>query len=164
VELLAYWQRLRIPAGAMEKIQPGSLVEIYDVDLIQRYRSANFFSFTSHSLEDLESRPYYDLFKKSEQVEMEIDRFVNRVLSGRLREPDFSTIGTHRLWEINSRKKIVTQNQTDVLSPVFHEGDGSLAGVIHVCSVLNQTELSLVCVSDPPPQLAQELLPPGLGD
>lgn len=152
VEILAYWQKIHIPEGAMEKIQPNSLVEIYDQDLVQRYRSANFFSYTSHSLEDLESRPFYELFKKSKEVEECIFGFVTRVLSGQQREPDFNALGKHRLWEINSPKKIVTQNKTAVMSPVFREDDGALAGFIHVCSVLNQTELALIRTEDLPPE------------
>jgi hypothetical protein len=157
VEILAYWRRLHIPEGAMERIQPNSLVEIYDQDLIQRYRSANFFSYTSHSLEDLESRPYFELFKKSQAVEQSITDFVTKVLRGQQHEPDYTSVGKHRLWEINSPKKLVTQNKTTALSPIFHEEDGSLAGFVHICSVLSQTELTLVKSDDIPPPAAIDL-------
>lgn len=144
VEILAYWQRIKIPNSVMDKIRPNSLVELYDQDLIQRYRSANFFSYTSHSLEDLESRPYYDLFKRSEEVNQKILSVLTKIVSGEINEPDFQSVGKHRLWEINSPRKLVTQNKTVVVSPIFHEETGATAGFIHVCQVLRQTEFSVV--------------------
>jgi hypothetical protein len=144
LEIFAYRKKLKIPSTAMEKINSKSLIEFYDHDLIQRFRSVNFFSVTSHSLEDLESRPFYELFKKSPETERKIGSVVTRIFTGATREPDFTTVTRHRLWEINSPRKLVTQNKTVALTPVFRESDDSVVGILHICNVIRQTELSIV--------------------
>lgn len=144
VEAFAGWRKMRLPASALEKIRPESLVEIFDMRLNRLYRSTNFFSYTSHSLEDLESRPHRELFKESQRIERAISRSVARLRDGQ--EENLGHQGVHRAWEINSRKKIVTQKRTESLTPVFCEEDSSPAGFMYVYTVLNQTELSLIGV------------------
>jgi hypothetical protein len=121
--------------------------EIYDISLRQRFRSPNFFSYTSHTLEDLESRAYWQNFKKSEKVDEEIFSKAKAILVGAQTAPDYHFVGDNgeqKLWEINSPRKLVTNLRSVVVAPIHDAQDGIVAGLIHICEVQNQVELFLV--------------------
>jgi hypothetical protein len=139
-----YRFKLIVPDNVLDKVESEAVVEIYDRKLMQRFRSPNFFNFTSHPLENLESRPYYELFKKRQDVEDLIGEKAVGILQGKNKDPDYVFAGVHRLWEINAPKNLVTTLESLVASPIYDSDDGSIAGIIHVCQVRKQIEFSVV--------------------
>jgi len=158
VARFCFRNKVRIPGEALELITADRVIEIYDLTLMQRFRSVNFFTYTSHSLLDLESRPYFDLFRKSPEIEFAIMEKAKGILGGELKDPDYKFVGDHKLWEINSPRKIVTKLRSAVVSPILNADDGTVAGLIHVCEVLDQREFTVI-PNEPVPVAEVDPLP-----
>lgn len=154
VSRFCFRNSLKIPGSVLELINNDCVIELYDETLMQRFRSVNFFSHTSHTLEDLQTLPYFDLFRKKADVELVILDRVKAILRGEVKEPDFVFIGDHKLWEINSSRKIVTNLRPVAVSQMLDADDGSVAGFIHICKVLDQRELSLLQADTLPPPVS----------
>jgi hypothetical protein len=62
-----------IPSSDLfHKIDPGDIVEIYDLDNFQIFRNLRFFEFCSYTVEDIYCRPWPSLFRRDETVTSEI--------------------------------------------------------------------------------------------
>lgn len=120
------------------------VVETYNVDFIQTFRTFEFFDYTMHTLEDLFLRPYWELFRRTELVEQKIIRNATRILGGECKGPMYDFLGKSTVREINSRCTLVTRLNTIAAAPLYSTETGEICGIIHILDVLNQQEIKLI--------------------
>lgn len=67
---------------SINDIAVGDVVEIFDAEHRQVYRSYSCFSLSNYSLLELATYPWFDLYERSNKVEGDVIRFSNSVLQG----------------------------------------------------------------------------------
>ena len=67
---------LKIPSNLFSWISDTDCVEIYTDQGIQLYRNFHFFQFSSYSLEDHLTYPYFELYKRPQWLEEEMGKMV----------------------------------------------------------------------------------------
>ena len=66
----------------LNDISSGDVVEIFDSEHRQIYRSYSCFSLSNYSLLELATYPWFDLYERSNKVEGEVINYSNSVLNG----------------------------------------------------------------------------------
>jgi hypothetical protein len=79
-------------------LEHGDAVEIYGDDMIQRYRSFNFYNFTSYSILDLVVNEWYVLWERPQSVLTDLIQLANDTISGKKIGPNFINL-THLIRE-----------------------------------------------------------------
>ena len=93
------------------------IVEVYNLDHVQLFRSINFFDLCNYSLLDLLSRQWFELFERLESVtNANLDEITDVVKGGKLRR---MTVGPHLLKELDSNPRGVFNFNLLYCCPVF---------------------------------------------
>lgn len=107
--------------GVYTRLPKGRIVEIYNQDLIQIYRSLSFFNLCSYNLLDLLTHEFHELYDRSLQVNsllMEAgQKLASRPYS--LEPVSLRHIPQHIMREKFSEKKIAFQMQFEEMYPVY---------------------------------------------
>lgn len=61
-------QRMAVPGDLENFITPGDIIEVYDSEGIQHYRSFNFFELCTYSLEEIFTYEWWHLYERNEFV------------------------------------------------------------------------------------------------
>ena len=140
IDLFLRKNKLLASAAVIDALARHQCVEIYRANFVQAFRSVSFFAFCSHTREDLTLRPFWKLFKKSEEVESALGRIAQEIFSGQKQEvkPD---IERYAVKEINSHRHLSTATQSRLVASLRDRDDGEARGLIHVFDVMAQFEL-----------------------
>jgi hypothetical protein len=124
----------------VSEIRPESVVEIFDKNLRQIWRSLNFYKHSSFPVEVLYLRPFPMNFRKEpESVNGKILAAVQQILNGdALILQDIT--GEHCLIETDSPMGITNVGSLDQVAPVFKSG--RMVGLISVINVKRTTRAS----------------------
>lgn len=118
------------------------VVEMFDLEFRQIWRSNNFFKYSSHSLSALFCKPFPMNFKKEPAVvESHINTAAMKLLN---QEVDFlhDVTETHLITEVGATTPIVTKGNVKYASLLI-KGE-SPAGLVSVMNVLKECTLSTV--------------------
>lgn len=118
-------------SDVFDYISEEDTVEVYSLDQIQTFRNLQFFRFVSFTLEQIHSRPWFELTRRDSEYEKALGDEAARLISGGHRETiDLSYIPVHRIEEIGSQELRCFTLEMRCMSPVFY--DGVIAAIIAV--------------------------------
>lgn len=78
------FQKMKVhpPSELMSSIQEGEVIEIYNADFVQVFRNLCFFEICSYSLDELLSRPFWELIHRDEKITNLIVEQASKLLTG----------------------------------------------------------------------------------
>lgn len=107
----------------LEKIDDEDVIEVYSHEQVQVFRNPMFFTYSSHSIEELLCLPWYRLYRRHWLKTLQVMRTAWRMVSGRIRQTEAWNIKPHLVEEIDSEKKYRMEIQFKYLSPLFKDGE-----------------------------------------
>jgi len=108
-------------SDVIDKITTEDVIEVYNHDLIQIYRSLSFFNLCSYSLTDLLTNEFYELYERSVQVNSHLIK-AGEILQARpysLEPVDLSDIPRHLMREKLSEQKISFFVEFKKMYPIY---------------------------------------------
>jgi hypothetical protein len=117
-------------------IRDGDIIEIYNQDSVQVFRSFSFFHLVSYTLAELFGNEWWELYSRPEQANLQMMALGEKILKSELRETVLAGVAPHVVQEVFSegRKKA---SITEVLLSPLMTADKSAGGFIHVFRVKN---------------------------
>ena len=110
---------VRPRADLMSVIEQGDIVEIYNSDFVQIYRNLPFFEVCSYSLDELLSRPFFELFRRDEPVTAAIVGVAQKMLAGEMDGIYAWPIGVHTIEETESPLRLRSVIEQKFVSPLY---------------------------------------------
>lgn len=110
---------LRPPHDLFERVGPNECFEIYDSNGVQVYRSFNFANYTSYSLEEILTIPWYRLFYRDSSIIEQMQALAGRVFSGEILTPQKIDIPDHYCHETYGTKNEKCVVSFKTISPLF---------------------------------------------
>lgn len=129
---------LRSSPDLFENIEDDDVIEVYDLDGHQLYRSFNFFPICTYTLEQIYSIPWFDLYERNEEMIRANLESVNEVLSSPFQGTRATRIPAHEVRETNRPARRRTLIQPRFMSPVF-DTKRKVAGFINTFRPLQST-------------------------
>lgn len=131
---LAWWAirdlKFRPLSDVFSLITDEDVIEIYDLNHVQVFRSFNFLGAVSYSLDEILTHEWRELYIRDENV----TQYMVSTLESVLRSDEPKTVSRlfprHSLSERFSLRKINAELESKVLSPLFDDY-GRVAGYIH---------------------------------
>ncbi len=112
------------------------VVEIYDRSSLQLYRSFSFFGLCSYSLEELYSRPWFELYHREEKFhEMNLG-LLHKFVSGQLMKTEPTGIPMHEVRELKAPKMRSSMIQPHLVSPLF-DNSGQTVAILSAFKVVS---------------------------
>jgi hypothetical protein len=102
IEKALQFYNLKIRHDFWATVQPHDIVEIYNDEGIQIFRSFNFFETSGYSLTDLLVNEWYVLWERPKFILQEIFRYSNGIFSGEMNQVTRMAIPKHVVKEIYS--------------------------------------------------------------
>lgn len=130
------WRSLRLCAwvpqsDVFDSIDEEDTVEVYSLDQRQTFRNLQFFKWVSFTLEQIHSRPWYELTTRNQAVESALHAEAGKILSGAVKTTlSLHAIPEHLVTEIGTEELRSFYLRMRCFSPVWQ--DGRLSGVIAV--------------------------------
>lgn len=149
------FKALRVhPCGElMNAFDPGDVIEIYDTDFTQVYRNLAFFSVCSYTLDELLSRPFFELFRRDEKVTGELIKIGAQMIGGQLDGVHQWSMDVHKTQEMESPALYQVEVQEKIASPL-QDSTGKVAAILTTLKVIS-------CVSQRKgPELVSDSKPP----
>ncbi len=127
------FQRLGVtPASSlMGFIERGDVVEIYNASYVQVFRSLSFFRICSYTLDELLCRPFWDLFRRDQELFGRMVGTTKEVLDGKISGVHRWNVEEHTVEEIGSRARYLATVRYKVLS-ALHDKDGNICAFVNV--------------------------------
>lgn len=107
-----------IPSHLDQHIEDEDIIEVYDEQAIQCYRSFNFFEICSYSLEDIFSYPWWNLYERNVFVTRTIGNLFSEIVAKGLKEPLHVDVPDHVVREIWSLGQSTLKVRQRVLFPL----------------------------------------------
>ncbi len=147
------FQRLgvRPVSNLMDHLEANDVVEIYNADFVQVFRSFSFFSICSYTLDDLLCRPFWELFRRDEELFGRMVEKTKLALAGDISGVHYWDVDIHSVDEIESPARYHAEVRYKLLSPL-HDASGGVPAFVNVF-----TPLSCVSTFVPPPAEQQEM-------
>ncbi len=115
----------------MNFIKDTNVIELYDHEGFQVFRSLNFFELCSYTVEDIYCRQWTDLFRRPNSAVMEkLMEIAATLTAGNLRHTIRVDLPRHEVMEIDSPFLFELSADVDFLSPLFdshHKFAGNVA-------------------------------------
>jgi hypothetical protein len=116
------------PSDLFSKILDTDLVEIYDLNNIQKFRNFKFFEFCSYTIEDLYTRPWHELFVRlDETITSEIMNLLTGLITNRDKRVVKTGIGTQIIEEVDSARRYVNELDVKHLAVLYDRQDRAAA-------------------------------------
>jgi hypothetical protein len=112
-------------------IRPGDIIEIYNQDSVQVFRSFSFFKPVSYTLEELFVHEGWELYRRPETYYERTFSTCNSILKGEIDTTVFRCIDDHVVEEVFSENKTKAHVEEVFLSPLPKIG-GGIGGFLHV--------------------------------
>ena len=121
---------LQVDPEVFSFISPRNVFEFYSVNQTQFFRTANFFEYTSYTIEDLYSRSWVYLYDRDEKITHKIIEHAAAILTGLTTGIILPNLPEHLLAERSSLEKIKTAVRFECLAPLRQ--DGKTVGILSV--------------------------------
>jgi len=143
LECFTYLYGLKIPSKdeIFSLLEKSTYVEIYDLNLTQRYRSPDWLETTSYSLATIETVDWRDLFFRSEHILARQMEVVTAIYSGQVTLPVYRPVEVHTVKELKSKTPLCAEIESLIYSPIYDRND-NFAGGLHVLKVNNLRSIS----------------------
>jgi hypothetical protein len=138
---------LKPSSSLFADLTDGDVIEIYNCDNIQIFRTFNLFECLSYSIEELFTYEWWELFYRDSHVTSRIQEVASGLLQGRIREPIRFGNASHIVTEIFSPNRNRAETRLNLMAPL-RDYRGAPAGylssmrIIHLFTDENQTTLS----------------------
>jgi hypothetical protein len=111
-------------------LDESDVIEIYDMsELVQVFRNFRFYDVCSYSLDDVLSRPWFELYRRDAAVTYQIQGTVQRCVQSGSTEPIFYDVGVHELVEVDSPSMIRSVIENRFVAGLLDAGGAMIAGV-----------------------------------
>lgn len=128
--------RWRPAPDLFESLRDEFVIEIYDADGLQIFRSFNFFPLCTYTLEEIYTLPWFELYDRDEARFGQTLDIVRDVLT----QPQLGTRpmvgGVHEVRERKGPVRRCTTIRPEVISPL-HDSGGDVCGFVHSFSPLS---------------------------
>ncbi|MCC7403796.1 MAG: hypothetical protein IT288_05295 [Bdellovibrionales bacterium] len=131
-------QRTAVPGDLENFISPGDIIEVYDSEGIQHYRSFNFFELCTYSLEEIFTYEWWHLYERNEFVTRQLVNHFVKFFTGTAK-PYLIDLPSHVAREIWSPGRSTIRIKQKALIPV-HNLSGELNLIICTFRVLERLE------------------------
>jgi hypothetical protein len=106
----------RYPDDLFEKLRDDDVVEVYSMENTQIFRSFTFFKYCSYTLEDLNYRPWFELYQRDESVLRGALAWLNRVRKDEVPELCQMDLPAHWISEVASPNPFHLQIKYNLLA------------------------------------------------
>lgn len=140
------FQRLgvRPVSTLMDHLEADDVIEIYNADFVQVFRSFSFFHICSYTLDDLLCRPFWELFRRDQELFGRMVETTKLALAGDIDGVHYWNVEIHSVDEIESPARYHAEVRYKLLSPLYDES-GNVPAFVNVF-----TPLSCVSTAVPP--------------
>ena len=121
---------LQVDPEVFNFIGPRSVFEFYSENQTQFFRTANFFEYTSYTIEDLYSRSWMNLYARDEEIVGKIIEHATQILSGKVQGVIKPALPEHVIVERASLEKIKITVIIECLAPLMQ--NGKTVGILSV--------------------------------
>lgn len=119
------------PSDFFDLVKKDDIIEIYDAQGIQIFRSWAFFGLTTYSIEEMYCVPWTDLYGREAEVKDKCVAAVIKVLSGEVNHSFKPDIPVHVVYELKGNGKLRNMSEPLVIAPL-KDSSGNICGLIHV--------------------------------
>lgn len=130
---------------SFDTVAPDDIIEIYDADSNQLYRSLNFFKTTGYSLEDLLVNEWYFLWERPTWVQESLMKTMMGLIRGEMLRAAFN-VPEHLIREIYQNEES-PQGSRLILTDMhmclpYRDDDGAIKGIVCTsqCKVLDNVD------------------------
>ena len=113
---------LQAPSEVFEFIAPKNVYEFYSANQTQFFRTANFFEYTSYTIEDIYSRSWVHLYDRDPEITQKIFTYAAEIFSGANQSVIKPDLPEHVMTERASLEKLISPVRFECLAPLTQEG------------------------------------------
>ncbi len=117
--------------GLLQLLHPEDIIEIYNLDGIQVFRSFHFFRLCSYTIEDLLCSTWHDLFHRESGPDTAYFEYFGRLISGKIRDTEKMAVDAHLVRETSSPKRLVGIVEPRYVAPLF-DNTKRVNGFVHI--------------------------------
>jgi hypothetical protein len=128
---------LRPHSDLFGRLEQNDIIEIYDTNQRQLFRSFNMFNCISYSLEELFSYQWWELFERDNEINERLVRLGTSLLNG---EAPAIDVPPHVIKEKFSRRRTAHQIHHRLGAPLFLQGGRSVGGFIFCSRVVKYVD------------------------
>lgn len=118
-------------SDVFDHIRPGDVIEIYNQDSVQVFRSFSFFRLISYTLEEFFVHEWWELYRRPEEASRKAFEICQNILRGGVPETVYECLDVHEVEEVFSENKTKARVEEVLLSPLPRIG-GGIGGFLHV--------------------------------
>jgi PAS domain-containing protein len=118
-------------SDVFDHIRPGDVIEIYNEDSVQVFRSFSFFKLISYTLEELFVHEWWELYRRPEEASRKAFEVCGNILRGEIDTTVLKCLEIHEVEEVFSQNKTSARVEEVLLSPLPRVG-GEIGGFLHV--------------------------------
>lgn len=142
---LAWWAirsfNLRPLSDVFSHLKENDIIEIYDKDHVQIFRSFDFFKFVSYSLDEICTHSWWELYERDEKVTEKMIEVANQAVENKNPRTLLAPFPTHFTTEKFSDQRRVTHIESRLVSPLLN-GQGEPSGYINAFSIVSVSSLN----------------------
>jgi hypothetical protein len=112
---------ISVPNNLFEDMSHEDIIEFYDVDSTQIFTDFNFFRYCGYSLEELYSRPYFELWQRDPFVTARLGELGFQALTGKITDMIDPKVPVHTVVEKYSSKGFISELLIKKFGPIFNE-------------------------------------------
>lgn len=127
---------LTAPSDCLDQLQSGDLIEGYSLERLQVFRNLQFMEYTSHSLVDIMTIEWPELFDRSKVIEDQMIAYCNETLWTNNKTIPFN-IPAHFMRELRTDERRLYEIRFKTLSPLFSGPDRPF-GFMGICTCIPQ--------------------------
>lgn len=109
----------------ISKVTDNQIVEIYNAENIQVFRNLPFFKVCSYSIDEILSLPWWELYKRDDQISQKIFQYASQVLNGEIETTVQPDIPVHYLEEKDSFNCHKMDIVVKLMSPLVSQSSGN---------------------------------------
>ena len=138
INLRSAWNAVKnnnlvICSDIFDKIDKEDIIEIWDLEGRQIFRSFHALRYFSYTIEELTSYPFYELFERSIEIEAAYAAEFVRILKGEVQATYQLQIPPHIV-----RERISVRKNTSIITPKYvsplKDKHGRIVAFFHTCS------------------------------
>jgi hypothetical protein len=126
---------LRPPSDLFQQLQKDDVIEIYDPNFIQVFRTFNFFKLCGYSLDQILCYEWYELYKRDENITKHMVDVCSDIIAGKIRETLHTKFPDHIVEQPLAKDKKAIKIQHRFVSPL-HGSNG-----IHMLNVFKVSKV-----------------------
>ncbi len=124
----------------MSLVEQDTFIEIYNPQLVQIYRSLDFYNYTNHSLMALEVFEWVELFQRSFEVSAKVHAVAQQVFLGITSDPIYNPVEEHVVQELHTNKPASHRVRSLAYAATLGK-QGEFMGGLHICKIMESKSL-----------------------